>query len=81
MCKLSTKTGREVCGGFYCRMLCKTGTKENGGDVVDLMHGRSRMYDHISSHPYDAGAEHAGFSPTRQALLAPSLAKRREGAG
>ena len=29
------------------------------------------------SHPYNAGTEHVGFSPTRQALRAPS-AKRRE---
>ena len=33
--------------------------------------------DHKPSHPYNAGAEHVGFSPTRQTLLAPS-AKRRE---
>ena len=31
----------------------------------------------IDPHPYDAGTEHVGFSPTRQALLAPSP-KRRE---
>ena len=34
-------------------------------------------YDYRSSHPYYAGTEHVGFSPTRQTLLAPS-AKRRE---
>ena len=34
-------------------------------------------YDHKPSHPYYAGTEHVGFSPTRQTLLAPS-AKRRE---
>ena len=34
-------------------------------------------YDHRPSHPYYAGTEHVGFSPTRQTLLAPS-AKRRE---
>ena len=32
---------------------------------------------YIPSHPYYAGTEHVGFSPTRQTLLAPS-AKRRE---
>ena len=42
------------------------------------MHGRSRMTIAIRpSHPYYAGTEHVGFSPTRQTLLAPS-AKRRE---
>ena len=35
------------------------------------------MYDHRPSHPYDAGTEHVGFSPTRRTFLAPS-AKRRE---
>ena len=35
------------------------------------------LYDHRPSHPYNAGTEHVGFSPTRQTLLAPS-AKRRE---
>ena len=34
-------------------------------------------YDHRPSHPYNAGTEHVGFSPTRQTLLATSL-KRRE---
>ena len=33
-------------------------------------------YDHRPSHPYYAGTEHVGFSPTKQTLLAPS-AKRR----
>ena len=37
-------------------------------------------YDHRPSHPYDAGTEHVGLSPTRQTLLAPS-AKRRDGGG
>ena len=41
-----------------------------------FVHGRSRMAPR-SSHLYYAGAEHVGFSPTRQTLLAPS-AKRRE---
>ena len=35
------------------------------------MHGRSRMTIR-PSHPCNAGTEHVGFSPTRQALLAPS---------
>ena len=42
------------------------------------MHGRSGMTIWCRpSHPYNGGTEHVGFSPTRQALLAPS-AKRRE---
>ena len=52
--------------------------REGGGvldrrDVLDLMHGRNL-------HPYNSGTEHAGFSPTRQTLLAPS-AKRCELSG
>ena len=39
-----------------------------------------QSYDHKSSHPYHAGTEHVEFSPTRQALLAPS-AKRPWGVG
>ena len=30
-------------------------------------------YDRRSSHPYNAGTEHVGLSPTRQTLLAPSV--------
>ena len=42
------------------------------------MHGRSRMAIAFRpKHPYNEGTEHAGFSTTRQTLLAPS-AKRRE---
>ena len=37
-------------------------------------------YDHRPSHPHNAGTEHVGFSPTRQALPAPR-AKRREAFG
>ena len=37
-----------------------------------VMHGRCQPY-----HPCIADAEHVGFSPTRQALLA-SSAKRRD---
>ena len=32
----------------------------------------------IPSHPYYAGTEHVGFSPTRQTLLAPSANRRGE---
>ena len=35
------------------------------------------VIDHRPSHPYYAGTEYVGFSPTRQTLLAPSE-KRRE---
>ena len=50
-------------------------------DVLDLMHGRGRMtINRKPSRPYNAGTEHARFSPTRQPLLAPS-AKRREVSG
>ena len=42
-------------------------------DVLDLMHDRSRMRP---SHPYNAGTEHADFSPTRQTLIAPSAKPR-----
>ena len=31
-------------------------------------------YDHRPSHLHNAGTEHVGFSPTRQALLAPGVA-------
>ena len=49
-----------------------------GGVYSILMHGRTGITIAIRpSHPYNAGTEHVGFSPTRQALLAPS-AKRRE---
>ena len=47
-----------------------------GAGVYSIfMHGRSRMT--IAIRPCNAGTEHVGFSPTRQALLA-SSAKRRE---
>ena len=48
---------------------------EGGGGCTQFVHGRSRMAIR-PSHPYYAGTEHVGFSPTRQTLLAPS-AKRR----
>ena len=44
-----------------------------------FMQGRSGMtIGYIPSHPYYAGTEHVGFSPTRQTLRAPSA---RDGAG
>ena len=49
-------------------------------DVLDVMHGRSRTTIDRSSHPYNAGTEHVGYSSTRQTLLTPS-AKRREVSG
>ena len=48
-----------------------------GALIMYAMHGRSRIYDHRLSHPYNAGTEHVGFSPTRQTSLAPN-AERRE---
>ena len=51
------------------------GQKRVGGGVLVIMHGPSGMA--IDSYPYNAGTEHAWFSPTRQTLLAPN-AKRRE---
>ena len=46
-----------------------------------FIHGRSGMTIwYRPLHPYNAGTEHVGFPPTRQALLAPS-AKRRKGGG
>ena len=45
-----------------------------GGGVFSLC---MLSYDHRPSHPYYAGTEHVGFSPTRQTLLALS-AERRE---
>ena len=47
-----------------------------GGGSILFMNNRSRMTMR-PSHPYNAGTEHVGFSPTRQILRAPS-AKRRE---
>ena len=48
-------------------------TSCGGGCVLIIMHGRIRK----TSHPYNAGTEYVGFSPTRQTLLARS-AKHRE---
>ena len=52
-----------------------------GGRVYSIfMHGRTRLTIAIRpshTYTYNARTEHVGFSPTRQALLAPS-AKRRE---
>ena len=39
--------------------------------ALDIMHGGIRMTID-PSYPYNAGAEHVGFSPTRQTLPAPS---------
>ena len=36
------------------------------GGVLVVMHCRSRVHEHRPSHPYDAGPEHAGFSPTKR---------------
>ena len=47
-----------------------------GRGVLDI-HAWPLSYERRPSHPYNAGTEHVGFSPTRQTLLAPS-AKRRE---
>ena len=63
---LLTPPGERGAGGL-CSRLCSI-----------VMHGRSRMTIwYRPSHPYDVRTEHVRFSPTRQALLAPS-AKRRE---
>ena len=38
-----------------------------GGDTcAHVMHGRSRMPIEPPPHPYNAGTEHVGFSPTKQ---------------
>ena len=36
----------------------------------------SLVHDHRPSHPYNAGMEHVGFTPTRQTSLAPSATRR-----
>ena len=45
-------------------------SRKRGGNHYCIMHDRSR-YDHAPSHPYNAGTEHVGFSPTGQTLRAP----------
>ena len=45
--------------------------RQGWGGVSYVMPSRSRMYDHRSSHPYNAGTEHVGCSQTRQTLLVP----------
>ena len=68
------------------RLEAACGPRSTGGggvldrrDVLDPMHGRSRMtIDPITS--LQCRTEHVGFSPARQTLLAPS-AKRREVSG
>ena len=52
----------------------KTGPVEGGGGVLIVVH--AVVVRPLTSHPYKAGTEHAGFSPD-QALTSPS-AKRRE---
>ena len=47
------------------------------GGGVRACHASPQSHDHSPSHPYNAGTEHVGLSPTRQTFLAPS-AKRRE---
>ena len=53
-----------------------------GGRVYSIfMHDRSGITTwYRPLHPLNARTEHVGFSPTRQALLAPS-AKRRDVSG
>ena len=48
-----------------------------GRGSIIIMHSRTWSYDHRPSLPESAGAEHVGFSPTRQTPRAPS-AKRRK---
>ena len=43
-------------------------TSEGGGCIHYHVHG--------PSHPYNAGTEHGGFSPTGQTFLAPSVQRR-----
>ena len=52
------------------------GRGDGGGVLISGTAVVSRPYGR-PLHPYNAGTEHVGFSPTRQALLAPST-KRRE---
>ena len=54
-----------------------TGDASSGRGRVYSCYAWPHSYDHGPSHPYNAGTEHVGFSPTRQTLLVPS-AKRRE---
>ena len=52
------------------------GVGRGRGVYSTFMHGRSRMTITIRpSHPYNAGTEHVGFSPTCRALLAPSTVR------
>ena len=48
-----------------------------GGGVLDIMHGRSRMAIDRPLYLYHTETEHVGFLPTRQTMRAPS-AKRGE---
>ena len=47
------------------------------GEGVYVCHAWPESYVHRPSHLYNAGAEHAGVSPTRHKMFAPS-AKHRE---
>ena len=54
-------------GWRWCTTLCKF--REEGGGVLDITHGRSRMMTVDPSHPYSAATEHVGFSPIRQGVF------------
>ena len=62
--------------GGWGRLAVSKGGDSGWWGYTQFVHGRSRMTIR-PSHPYYAGTEHVGFSPTRQTLLAPR-AKRRE---
>ena len=47
-----------------------------GGRAFIILHVSSVKTMHRPSHSYNAETEHVEFSPTRQALLAPSCARR-----
>ena len=44
---------------------------------MSCMAAAVRPYDHRPSHPYNAGAEQDGSSPTSQTLLAPGSKRRK----
>ena len=45
----------------------RVGRGGKGGGLVYSVCAWPSSYDHRPSHPYYAGTEHVGFSPTRQA--------------
>ena len=55
----------------------RNGRNRKGGGGGYSVCAWPHFYGHRPSHPYYAGTEHVGFSPTRETLLAPST-KRRE---